>query len=72
MRILAYSDGLTDPRSQRPNFETESAVTSWFAAAAADAPAVSSLKSALLERLGHSTDPNTLADDQTFLLLGFD
>ena len=32
---------------------------------------ISALKSTLLERLGHSTDPNTLADDQTFLLIGF-
>lgn len=72
MRILAYSDGLTDPRSQRPSFESEAAVATWFSSAAATAPHISSLKSALLERLGHNTDPNTLADDQTFLLIGFD
>ncbi len=72
MRILAYSDGLTDPRSQRPSFDAEGAVADWFAAAAARAPHISALKSNLLERLGHSSDPNTLADDQTFLLIGFD
>jgi serine phosphatase RsbU (regulator of sigma subunit)/anti-sigma regulatory factor (Ser/Thr protein kinase) len=72
MRILAYSDGLTDPRNQRPSFETQPAVADWFAVAAAGAPHISSLKSTLLERLGHNTDPNTLADDQTFLLIGFD
>jgi serine phosphatase RsbU (regulator of sigma subunit)/anti-sigma regulatory factor (Ser/Thr protein kinase) len=72
MRILAYSDGLTDPRNQRPSFDTQSAVADWFAAAAASAPHIGFLKSSLLERLGHSTDPNTLADDQTFLLIGFD
>jgi anti-sigma regulatory factor (Ser/Thr protein kinase) len=72
MRILAYSDGLTDPRNQRPSFETQPAVADWFVVAAAGAPHISSLKSILLERLGHNTDPNTLADDQTFLLIGFD
>ena len=71
MRILGYTDGLIDPRNQRPRFESEAHVADWFAAAAAGAPHVSALKSTLLERLGHSTDPNTLADDQTFLLIGF-
>ena len=72
MRILAYTDGLIDPRNQRPSFDTQPAVADWFAATAASAPHISSLKSTLLERLGHSTDPNTLADDQTFLLIGID
>ena len=72
MRILAYTDGLIDPRNQRPSFDTQPAVADWFAAAAASAPHINSLKSTLLDRLGHSTDPNTLADDQTFLLIGID
>jgi len=72
MRILGYTDGLVDPRNQRPTFETQSDVADWFAAASASGPRVSALKSALLESLGHNTDPNTLADDQTFLLIGFD
>ncbi len=72
MRILAYTDGLVDPRNQRPSFETQSDVAEWFAAASAQGAPIDDLKSTLLERLGHSTDPNTLADDQTFLLIGFD
>lgn len=72
MRILAYTDGLIDPRNQRPSFETQADVADWFATAAAPEPRIRALKSALLDRLGHSTDPNTLADDQTFLLIGFD
>ncbi|MEO8616380.1 MAG: SpoIIE family protein phosphatase [Luteolibacter sp.] len=72
MRILGYTDGLVDPRNQRPSFETQSDVADWFAAASASGSSISSLKSALLETLGHSTDPNTLADDQTFLLISFD
>ena len=72
MRLLAYTDGLNDPRNQRPGFETQTAVAEWFAAAAAGSPHICDLKSSLLERLGHSKDPNTLADDQTFLLIGFD
>jgi len=70
MRILAYTDGLIDPRNQRPSFDTQPDVADWFAAAAATSPHISVLKSNLMERLGHSTDPNTLADDQTFLLIG--
>lgn len=72
MRILGYTDGLVDPRNQRPSFDTQADVAEWFAIAAATGPPISTLKSALLERLGHNTDPNTLADDQTFLLIGFD
>lgn len=72
MRILAYTDGLTDPRNQRPSFDTQPAVADWFAATAATSPHINDLKTALLARLGHSTDPHTLADDQTFLLIGFD
>lgn len=72
MRILAYTDGLIDPRNQRPSFRTQPDVADWFAAASAEGASIDDLKSALLERLGHSTDPNTLADDQTFLLIGFE
>lgn len=72
MRILAYTDGLIDPRNQRPSFDTQPDVADWFAAAATTSPHINVLKSNLLERLGHSTDPNTLADDQTFLLIGID
>lgn len=71
MRILAYTDGLIDPRNQRPSFDTQPSVAEWFAAAATDAAPISLLKSNLLERLGQSSDPHTLADDQTFLLIGF-
>ena len=72
MRLLAYTDGLIDPRNQRPTFETQPEVADWFTTATAKTPPIDSLKSALLQRLGHSTDPNTLADDQTFLIIGFD
>ncbi len=72
MRLLGYTDGLVDPRNQRPSFETQSDVANWFSAAVAPGLPIDSLKSSLLESLGNSTDPNTLADDQTFLLIGFD
>lgn len=70
-RILAYTDGLIDPRNQRPSFDTQPSVAEWFASAATNAAPISLLKSNLLERLGQSSDPHTLADDQTFLLIGF-
>lgn len=72
MRLLAYTDGLIDPRNQRPSFETQQDVSEWFSGPLAGGGGIAQIKSALLERLGHSTDPNTLADDQTFLLIGFD
>ena len=71
-RILGFTDGLIDPRNLRPTFANEPAVAHWFAAAASHAPHISSLKSDLLKHLGHATDSGTLADDQTFLLIGFD
>jgi serine phosphatase RsbU (regulator of sigma subunit) len=72
MRLLAYTDGLIDPRNQRPSFETQQDVSEWFSGPLAGTGNIAQIKSALLERLGHGTDPNTLADDQTFLLIGFD
>ena len=33
MRILAYTDGLVDPRNERPSFHTQPEVAAWFAAA---------------------------------------
>jgi serine phosphatase RsbU (regulator of sigma subunit)/anti-sigma regulatory factor (Ser/Thr protein kinase) len=72
MRLLAYTDGLIDPRNQRPGFETQPDVAEWLAGPLPGRGSVAHIKSALLERLGHGTDPNTLADDQTFLLIGFD
>jgi serine phosphatase RsbU (regulator of sigma subunit)/anti-sigma regulatory factor (Ser/Thr protein kinase) len=72
MRLLAYTDGLIDPRNQRPGFETQPDVAEWLAGPLPGGGDVAQIKSALLERLGHGTDPNTLADDQTFLLIGFD
>lgn len=72
MRILAYTDGLIDPRNQRPSFDTQPAVAEWFAGLSPNIGEIARTKSALLERLGHGTDPNTLADDQTFIVIGFD
>jgi sigma-B regulation protein RsbU (phosphoserine phosphatase) len=72
MRILAYTDGLIDPRNQRSSFDNQSDIADWFAEAASSSPHVKSLKSSLLARLGQNADPNTLADDQTFLIVGID
>lgn len=72
MRLLAYTDGLIDPRNQRPSFASQPDVAEWLAIPTSGTGKVAHIKASLLERLGHSTDPNTLADDQTFLLIGFD
>lgn len=72
MRILAYTDGLVDPRNQRPSFETQPEVTAWFQATMAQHRQIEVIQSSLLDRLGHRSDPNTLADDQTFIVVGFE
>jgi anti-sigma regulatory factor (Ser/Thr protein kinase) len=72
MRLLAYTDGLIDPHNQRPGFETQPDVAQWLAGPLPGKGDLAHIKSALLGRLGHGTHPNTLADDQTFLLIGFD
>lgn len=69
-RLLAFTDGLVDPRGERPRFGSESDVAAWLAAAGASG--VSILKSSLLERLGQHASAAPLADDQTFLLLSYD
>lgn len=71
-RILAYTDGLVDPRNDRPTFATQDDVAEWFAEAAMGSRGIDELKSTLLGRLGTNSNPSTLADDQTFLILGFD
>ncbi len=71
-RILAYTDGIVDPRNHRPSFRSQPEVADWFAETTARMEPIGDIKSALLQRLGHNIDPNTLADDQTFLLISFD
>jgi sigma-B regulation protein RsbU (phosphoserine phosphatase) len=68
--LLAFTDGLVDPRGGRPRFESESEVAAWLASS--DVTGVSALKSSLLERLGYHATAAPLADDQTFLLLSRD
>ncbi|MGD9419213.1 MAG: SpoIIE family protein phosphatase [Verrucomicrobiota bacterium JB025] len=77
-RLLAFTDGIVDPRNERPCFESENLVCSWFEQTAATTPELPALKSSLLDFLGHhssstaSSSAALLADDQTFLLIAFD
>jgi len=68
-KILAYTDGLVDPRNARPSFDQEDDVAAWFATAAPKSSTVTELKTALLDRLEYHKDAAFLADDQTFLML---
>ncbi|GAA5482029.1 SpoIIE family protein phosphatase [Haloferula sargassicola] len=69
-RILAYTDGFIDPRNERPVFETQDEVAAWFHQSAGTVDPVI-LKQQLLQRLGQTGSAESLADDQTFLILTF-
>ncbi len=73
-RILAYTDGLTDPRNSRPSFSEPSDVSSWMADICRSQPSAADIREQLLKRLASSSAPDApaLADDQTFLVLACD
>jgi serine phosphatase RsbU (regulator of sigma subunit) len=74
-RLIAYSDGLVDPRDKRTPFDSPDDLSAWVAAAARQSSTAESLKNALLERIGciPSQDPSPLqADDQTILVIARD
>lgn len=71
-RLLAYSDGLIDPRDGRNPFPAPADAAAWMAAHARPHPTADSLKAALLHQIGciPSEGPSTQqADDQTFLII---
>jgi len=68
-RVLAYTDGLIDPRNERPSFQTQDEVSSWFHEATAGVTDPAALKELLLEPLGYDPSGSALADDQTFVIL---
>lgn len=74
-RILAYTDGLTDPRDRRTHFEEPEDVAKWFAAIVRTGASAAKIKAALLDRLGSnapSAKSSLLVDDQTFLIIACD
>jgi serine phosphatase RsbU (regulator of sigma subunit)/anti-sigma regulatory factor (Ser/Thr protein kinase) len=74
-RILAYTDGLTDPRDSRTHFETPEEVADWFAEIVHTGASPAAIKTALLDRLGSNTataPTALLVDDQTFLVIACD
>lgn len=69
-RVLAFTDGLTDPRGTRPHFVSATEVAEWFATQASSGASPATLHDALVDHLrllpGDDTPP---ADDQAFLVL---
>ncbi|MFN9511434.1 MAG: SpoIIE family protein phosphatase [Akkermansiaceae bacterium] len=70
-RLLAFTDGLIDPRNKRRSFSCEDELTSWFATACEKRTDISDLKSALLSHLEYGSSADLMADDQTFVLLSY-
>lgn len=68
-RLLAFTDGLVDPRNQRSSFASEGELASWFASACQTYQDISGIKTSLLQRLEYGSSADLLADDQTFILL---
>lgn len=74
-RILAYTDGLTDPRDLRTHFEEPEDVADWFAEIVRTGASADAIKTALLDRLGSNAPTakgSPLVDDQTFLIISCD
>jgi serine phosphatase RsbU (regulator of sigma subunit) len=73
-RILAYTDGLTDPRNSRPSFPEPADVSAWMAETCRSQPSAADIREQLLQRLASSSAPDApaLADDQTFLVIACD
>ena len=73
-RILAYTDGLTDPRNSRPSFSEPADVASWMAETCRSQPSAADIREQLLKRIASSSAPDApaLADDQTFLVIACD
>lgn len=67
--LLAYTDGLVDPRNERQSYENEEEIGKWFAQQVLQESSVEALKSVILDRLEFSNSSALLADDQTFVLL---
>lgn len=67
--LLAYTDGLVDPRNERKSYENEEEVGKWFSQHVSLESPIEALKEELLERLDFSNSSALLADDQTFVLL---
>lgn len=73
-RILAYTDGLTDPRNSRPSFSEPADVSAWMAETCRSQPSAADIREQLLQRIASSSAPDApaLADDQTFLVIACD
>jgi serine phosphatase RsbU (regulator of sigma subunit)/anti-sigma regulatory factor (Ser/Thr protein kinase) len=73
-RILAYTDGLTDPRNSRPSFSEPADVSAWMAETCRSQPSAADIREQLLQRIASSSAPDApaLADDQTFLIIACD
>jgi sigma-B regulation protein RsbU (phosphoserine phosphatase) len=69
--LLAFTDGLIDPRASR-NFDSPEAVAEWLKANTVNGPTAKEVKEALLDRLRDDADEALLSDDQTFLVIARD
>ncbi len=69
-RLVAFTDGLTDPRDARGAFHSVDDFRLWLGQAGPAAGTVDALRLRLLDRLRQDSSHAPLADDQTFLICG--
>jgi sigma-B regulation protein RsbU (phosphoserine phosphatase) len=69
IRILAFSDGLVDPRNRRKSFQDEHELAEWWWQANQSASHAEELKQLLLNHLENDSKSALIADDQTFIII---
>lgn len=69
VKLLAFSDGLVDPRNRRKSFIDERELADWWTAATHSAESAHALKELLLNHLENDSKSALIADDQTFIII---
>ena len=69
VKILAFSDGLVDPRNKRKSFQDEHELAAWWTEASGNAGHADQLKKLLLNHLENDSKSALIADDQTFIII---
>lgn len=69
VKLLAFSDGLVDPRNRRKSFADEGELARWWFEATLATSTAHEAKQLLLNHLEHGSKSALIADDQTFITI---